>query len=107
MDPPPPNPVGTQASRVARRRAPRHWEPLTHNHPATRDPHQRSHWTRAQQTHRHLLPGTERLRRPGLGTEFRQLHGHARMNVFPGLPADRAALGAWIKMPAIESVELT
>lgn len=28
------------------------------------------------------------------------------MNVFPGLPADRAALGAWIKMPAIESVEL-
>lgn len=28
------------------------------------------------------------------------------MNVFPGLPADRAALGTWIKLPAIESIEL-
>ncbi|WP_207844374.1 HpcH/HpaI aldolase family protein [Williamsia soli] len=28
------------------------------------------------------------------------------MNPFPGLPAHRAGLGAWIKLPAIESVEL-
>lgn len=28
------------------------------------------------------------------------------MNSFPGLPRDRAALGAWIKLSAVESVEL-
>src|SRR5690606_12152479 len=107
-------PVGTGFVAVAARRAARDRDPVDLRHPAADRAHDARHRP-APAAHRHLLPAARRLLRLGMGAQRRRLPAGAEVTTLPRSSSlfraalartEGPALGTWVKLPAMESIEL-